>query len=79
MSVYANTSLARVPDNAGGSVRVTIDDNAGQGNDGDSLPCKEVLIVADDGNSGDVRVNTGSACTASNGPLRVADCHRRRE
>jgi hypothetical protein len=67
MTVYANGSLDRVPETTGGSVRVTIDSNAGQGNGGTSLPCKQVQIVAASGNSGNVRVRTGTACTASTG------------
>jgi len=63
MSKYANTSLNKVP-SQGGSVRVTIASNAGQGNDGTSLPCKKVWLNSD---GTDVRVNIGSACTATTG------------
>jgi hypothetical protein len=65
-SVYANTELGRVPD-GGGSVRVTIAANVGQGNGGTSLPCKMCWVVAGSGNSGSARVRIGTACTATTG------------
>jgi hypothetical protein len=63
VSKYKNTDYTRVPDE-GGSVRVTIASNVGQGNGGTSLPCKEVWLLTD---GTDVRVNIGSACTAITG------------
>lgn len=48
----------------GGSVRVTIASNAGQGNGGTSLACKGCYINS---NGQDVRVKIGSACTDSTG------------
>ena len=66
MSVYENTSLTRVPA-SGGSVRVTIVSNVGQGNGGTSLPCKECQLVAASGNAGNMRVRVGTACTATTG------------
>lgn len=66
MSIYHNTQLDRVP-TSGGSVRVAIASNAGQGNGGTSLPCKEVWIIGDSGNSGTIRVKIGEACTATTG------------
>ncbi len=66
MSKYKNTRLDIVP-GQGGSVRVTIDDNVGQGNDGDSLPCKKCWIIADSSNTGNVRVTIGTDCTATTG------------
>ena len=58
---YAGASLDKVP-SEGGSVRVEIDDNAGRGNGGTSLPCKKCWIIADSNNSGVIRVKIGSAC-----------------
>jgi len=46
MSKFYNSSLDRTP-NTGGSVRMTIDATLAQGNDGTSLPCKRVWLVAD--------------------------------
>jgi len=63
MSKFYNKSLDRVP-NTGGSVRMTISSNVAQGNDGASLPCKKVWLIAD---KKEVRVNIGSACTATTG------------
>ena len=63
MSKFYNSSLDRTP-NSGGSVRMTIDSNVAQGNDGTSLPCKRVWLIAD---KKEVRVNIGSACTAITG------------
>lgn len=48
----------------GGSVRVTIALNVGQGNAGVSLPCKGCIIITD---GTDVRVKIGSACIVSTG------------
>ena len=63
MSKYYNTSLDRVP-NTGGSVRMTIEGTTAQGNDGTSLPCKKVWLVA---NKKEVRVTIGVECTAITG------------
>jgi len=63
MAITDNTRLDIVPMN-GGSVRVTIASNVGRGNDGTSLPCKKVWLIA---NSDDIRVNLFSACTATTG------------
>jgi len=63
MSKYHNRSLDKVP-TGGGSVRMTISSNTAQGNDGTSLPCKRVWLMAD---RKEVRVNIGSACTATTG------------
>jgi hypothetical protein len=60
---YFNTSLGIVP-GEGGSVRVTIASNAGQGNDGTSQPCKKVWLISD---NNDVRVTIGEDCTATTG------------
>lgn len=63
LNKYTNTNLNVVP-NSGGSVRVTIATNVGQGNGGTSLPCKKCWLVA---NATDVRVTIGTACTATTG------------
>lgn len=60
---FAGTSGHLVP-SEGGSVRVTIASNAGQGNGGTSLPCKKVWLNSD---AVDVRVTIGTACTVSTG------------
>jgi len=52
---------------AGGSVRVTIASNVGQGNGGTSLPCRKVFITQPLGNTGIVRVNVGAAASATVG------------
>ena len=68
MSDLANADLGRVP-TAGGSVRVTIPGTPFQvqANAGTSLACKQVWIVAAVGNTNEIRVNIGAACTASTG------------
>jgi hypothetical protein len=74
MVITDNKRLGIVP-NSGGSVRVTIASNAGQGNGGTSLPCKKVWLIS---NGADVRVNLFSACTATTGipaPLHNAANH----
>ena len=63
MSKFYNHRLDRVP-NSGGSVRMTIATNVAQGNDGTSLPCKRVWLMA---NNKEVRVTIGTACTATTG------------
>ena len=67
MGKYANTDLNRVP-SEGGSVRVTIPATPFQvqANDGTSVPCKRVWIVAPNGSS-NIRVQIGAACTATTG------------
>lgn len=70
MSKYEGTSLDKVPAE-GGSVRVTIANNAGRGNGGTSLPCKKCWIIA---NNEDVRIKIGEACLVTTGiPLPVFD------
>ncbi len=54
------TTLART----GGSVRVTLSSNDGQGNGGTSLPCKGCWVQAADDNSDVVKMNIGAAATA---------------
>jgi hypothetical protein len=70
MAITDNKKLDIVP-MSGGSVRVTIASNAGQGNGGTSLPCKKVWLISD---GADVRVNLFSACTATTGiPVPLAN------
>lgn len=62
---FTGTRSDVVPDaSLGGSVRVTISNNVGQGNGGTSLPCKKVWLNSD---GVDVRVNFGEAPTATTG------------
>ena len=68
----ANVDLTKNSDQ-GGSVRVTIPATpfkyqAGDGTtEGASRPCLECWILADSGNTSPIRVNIGSACTATTG------------
>lgn len=66
MSITQNRLLNIVP-SGGGSVRVTIADNVGQGNDGTPLTCKKCWIIGNANNAGDVRLTIGTACTDSTG------------
>ena len=63
MSKYRNSNVNR-PSGGGGSVRMTIAATVAQGNDGTSLPCRKVWLIAD---KKEVRVNIGAACTAITG------------
>jgi hypothetical protein len=66
MMAYIGTNshdVMKVPV-TGGSVRVAIASNVGQGNGGTSLLCKRVWLIA---NNPDIRVNLYSACTATTG------------
>jgi len=60
---FRNTKLDVVP-SSGGSVRMTIASTVAQGNDGTSLPCKKVWLIAD---NKEVRVTIGTDCTATTG------------
>lgn len=55
--------------NKGGSVRITIPGTPYkvQGNGGTSRPCTECWLLAEEGNTSAVRVQIGSACTATTG------------
>lgn len=48
----------------GGSERITIADNAGHAED---QICRLAIVIADVDNSGTVRLNVGSECTATTG------------
>lgn len=56
---FYNTEL-RITDD-GGAVRVTLDTNVGQGNDGASLPTRGCLVAAADANTSPVVVNIGAS------------------
>jgi len=64
MTTSYNGSDAETICSGGGSVRVTIASNVGQGNGGTSLPCKGCYIVSD---GTDVRVRIGTVCTELTG------------
>jgi len=66
LTKYANVKADRVA-SGGGSVRVTIADNVGQGNDGTSLSCRKCYIIGDSSNAGNMRVTIGTDCTATTG------------
>lgn len=66
MSKYANVK-ADVIASAGGAVTVEIASNVGQGNGGTSLPCKGCWVSPRSGNTGVIRMNIGSAASASAG------------
>jgi len=62
-SKFLNGDLWRVPAH-GGSVRVTIASNVGQGNGGTSKPCKACYVVAPPGNTSYIVMNVGVAATS---------------
>lgn len=51
----------------GGAVTVAIADNVGQGNGGTSLPCRGCWVSPRSGNTGTIRMNIGSAASATAG------------
>lgn len=61
MSKYNGARLRICP--TGGSVAVEIDDNAGQGNAGVSLPCKGCLVIGRTANTGTIHMNVGAAAS----------------
>ena len=62
MSKYDGRSAVALA-RTGGSVRVTLSSNDGQGNGGISLPCKGCWVQAVDANTDTVRMNIGAAAT----------------
>ena len=66
MSKYDDKSAVHLA-RTGGSVRVTLSSNDGQGNGGTSLPCKGCWVQAVDANTDVVRMNIGAAATDSLG------------
>ena len=62
MSKYSGARLAICP--TGGCVTVAIAGNVGQGNAGESLPCKGCLVIARTGNTGPVHMNISAAASA---------------
>jgi len=71
MTDYANTPYTKIS-SRGGSVRVTISSNVGQGNGGTSLPCKGCFVSPASGNTGVIRMNIGAAASATVG-IELAD------
>ena len=65
MGIYAG-SHQRIR-STGGSVRVTIASNVGQGNGGTSLPCAGCYVSCPTANTGPVRMNIGAAASATVG------------
>lgn len=61
MSTYAN-ALHRIR-SGGGSVKVTIASNVGQGNAGTELKCAGCYVAAANGNTGHINMNIGAAAT----------------
>jgi len=52
---------------SGGSVRVTLSSNVGQGNDGTSLSCAGCWVSAPTGNTAPTKFNIGAAASATLG------------
>jgi len=67
---YDGTQLRICP--TGGSVRVTIASNVGQGNGGTSLPCKGCWVSPASANTGTTKMNIGAAASASLG-IQLSD------
>lgn len=65
MSAYQN-ALPRIR-GGGGSVKVALVSNVGQGNDGTSIPCAGCLVQSATANSGVVKLNIGAAASATLG------------
>ena len=63
MSVYNNADAQRIR-SSGGSVRVTMAANVGQGNGGTSLPCIGCWISAPSGNTAPTKVNIDAVASA---------------
>jgi len=68
---YYACDFNRITD-SGGSVRVTIASNVGQGNGGTSLPCKGCFVSPASANSGVIRVNIAAAASATVG-IQIPD------
>jgi len=63
---YSNTRANTIA-SEGGSVRVTIASNVGQGNDGTALPCKGCWVSPASDNTGVIKMNISAAASASLG------------
>jgi hypothetical protein len=63
---YQNARSGRIAD-TGGAVRVTLVSNVGQGNGGTSLPCKGCWVSPASDNDNPVRINIGTAASATLG------------
>ncbi len=68
MSKFKNTRLDIVPE-TGGTVKITLSEGLGQGNDGTSLPCKSCLVKPASANTSDVFVNIGAEADGNDFPL----------
>lgn len=66
MSKYDNADVGRAA-RTGGSVRVTMASNVGQGNGGTSLPCRGCWISCPSGNTAPTKFNIGAAASATLG------------
>jgi len=66
MSNYNGSSGSTIR-RTGGSSRVTIASNVGQGNGGTSLPCAGCYVSPSSGNTSATRIQIGAACTDSTG------------
>lgn len=63
---YDNAQWTRCA-RTGGSVRVTLASNVGQGNDGTSLPCRGCWVSVPTGNTAPTKFNIGAAASATLG------------
>ena len=66
MSVYANSDAQRIR-SSGGSVRVTMSSNVGQGNGGTRLPCLGCWVSAPSTNTAPTKFNIDAAASATLG------------
>lgn len=65
MGAYSG-SLQRIR-GGGGSVRVTLASNVGQGNGGTSIPCQGLWVSPASGNSGVIKMNIAAPASATLG------------
>lgn len=63
---YTNSDAQRIR-GSGGSVRVTMSSNVGQGNGGTSLPCAGCWISCPSGNTAPTKFNIDAAASATLG------------
>jgi len=70
---YQNARTNVVSD-TGGSVRVTISSNVGQGNGGTSLPCRGCWVCPASANTGVIKMNIAAAASASLG-IELSDAN----
>jgi hypothetical protein len=67
MSVETSNQNLNLVNTTGGSVRVTLSSNVGQGNGGTSLPCKMCWISTPTGSTAPTKVNIDAAASATLG------------